>query len=206
MDAQTLADVMGNTLALSKYQEEWRPIPGYEGLYEVSSEGRVKSVARKTWFTNRWGDRIQRTVPEKVRELSPHRNGGHLYLTLHKDGKRKHWFAHHLVLLAFVGDWPEGCDEVRHLDGDPENNRVSNLAYGTHQENVDDMIKHGTHKNLRKTHCIRGHAFDGANTYYRRDGGRDCKACAKQRRGSSGHAAYSRQYREHERGEEDWMQ
>ena len=57
----------------------------------------------------------------------------------------KSWtrYVHHLVLLAFVGARPPGT-EARHLDGDPTNNAPENLAWGTHQENFMDCVKHGT--------------------------------------------------------------
>lgn len=179
--------------------ETWKPIPGYEGLYEVSDHGRVKSVLRRTWFVNRWGQETQRIVPERIREQSVHPNGGHLYLTLHKEGKRKQWFVHVLVLMAFVGPRPTGCDETRHLDGNPTNNHLGNLRWATHQENVDDMLGHGTHRNARKTHCIHGHEFTPANTYIRPDGNRDCKACAKSRQTKEDQAAYMREYRRKKR-------
>ena len=179
--------------------ETWKPIPGYEGLYEVSDHGRVKSVTRKVWFVNRWGQETQRIVPERARAQQPHPNGGHLYLTLHKKGKRKHWFVHVLVLMAFVGPRPKGRDEVRHLDGDPTNNHLDNLRWGTHQENVDDMTRHRTHRNARKTHCKHGHEFTPSNTYMRPDGNRDCKACAKSRQTKEERAAYMREYRRRKR-------
>lgn len=175
--------------------ERWLPIPGYEGHYEVSDRGRVKSVARKVWFVNRWGQEVQRTVPEKIRTTSVHPNGGHLRVTLHRDGVREMWFVHNLVMLAFAGERPAGMPETRHLDGDPTNNRVANLAYGTHQENVDDMSAHGTHRNRRKTVCNSGHPFDATNTYVRPDGkGRSCWACMKEHSRKNG-ARYQRDYR-----------
>ncbi|EOM78090.1 hypothetical protein DW322_11330 [Rhodococcus rhodnii] len=163
--------------------EIWKPVLGYEGLYEVSSIGRVRTVERVVR-----GGRTptsSRTVPAKVRKVSAHVNGGHLWLKLHRNGVRTPRFVHRLVLEAFVGEQPEGRNEVRHLDGNPANNRVENLAYGTHAENVADMLEHGTHRNSRKSECKWGHPFDGMNTYIRPDGNRDCRACAKARKDGS---------------------
>lgn len=174
--------------------EEWRPIPGYEGLYEVSDQGRVKSVERRVPFVNRWGQEITRRVPECIREVSVHPNGGHLYLTLHNRKRRQH-FVHNLVLLAFVGPRPDDKPETRHLDGDPTNNRLENLRYGTSKENADDQRAHGTHRNARKDHCKNGHPFDAENTYARPDGkGRSCLACMKEFSRQNG-ARYQRGYR-----------
>lgn len=179
--------------------EQWLPIPGYEGRYAVSDQGRVKSLERKTWFVNRWGDETQRVVPEKIRSTATHTNGGHQYVTLHLDGVRKQWFVHALVLLAFHGARPDALAEIRHLDGNPENNRLDNLAYGTHQDNVDDMAKHGTHRNARKTECDYGHPFNEGNTYVRPDGkGRSCRTCMRDNSRKNG-ARYQRNYRQRQR-------
>lgn len=178
--------------SMENNKETWKPVPGYEGKYEVSDHGRVKSVARKV-HRGRTLTSIGK-VPERIRKPATNKDG-HLYLTLHKDGTRKHFFVHYLVLLAFVGPRPHESAQVRHLDGNHENNHISNLKYGTNQENVDDMIKHGTHRNLAKTHCKHGHEFNVENTYWRPDGGRDCKPCARSRKTLEEKAAYMREYR-----------
>lgn len=69
---------------------------------------------------------------------------GHLKVTLTRGGKHHQRYVHALVLEAFVGPCPEGC-ECLHSDGDPTNNRLGNIRWGTRQENVDDMKRHGTH-------------------------------------------------------------
>jgi hypothetical protein len=68
---------------------------------------------------------------------------GYKELVVNLDGKRKHFKIHHLVLTAFVGYRGVG-QECRHLDGDPSNNHVGNLAWGTHKENIADSIVSGT--------------------------------------------------------------
>lgn len=158
--------------------EIWKPVVGYEGRYEVSNIGRVRSVERVVQ-----GGRTPtafRKVPEKMRALTVNVDG-HVRVTLHKDAKRKIHFVHALMLAAFVGPRPDPESEIRHLNGDPSDNRIENLAYGTHAENVADMMRHGTHRNSRKTHCNHGHEFNAQNTYIRPDGNRDCKVCAKAR-------------------------
>lgn len=90
--------------------------------------------------------------------------------------------VHRLVMLAFVGDSKQ---EVRHLDGDPGNNRLSNLAYGTSSVNQHDSVAHGTHRSARVTHCKWGHPYDEVNTYrYTNAKGqeaRDCRICRHNR-------------------------
>jgi hypothetical protein len=68
---------------------------------------------------------------------------GYMTLMFLIDKKRVLRYVHHLVLEAFVGPCPPG-QETRHLDGNKENNALSNLVWGTHSENVGDQIRHGT--------------------------------------------------------------
>jgi len=183
----------------TRTHEEWRPVPNYEGLYEVSDRGQVRSVDRLVDTMTRWGEVTQRRVPGKVRKLVTHPNGGHLYLQLHKGGGRKPVFVHNLVLAAFVGPRPVDKPETRHLDGNPTNNHISNLRYGTHAENCADTIAHGTHSQGSKTHCVRGHEYTDQNTYIRPDGkGRGCMSCMKAHTLRHG-ARYQRDYRARKR-------
>lgn len=112
--------------------EEWRSIRGYEGLYQVSNLGRVKSFPRK--FTHK-GDVI----------ILPHRSDkGYLYVTLSKNGRTKHFQVHRLVADAFINN-PKNKSQVNHLDGNPSNNNVDNLEWATAQENIRhkyDVLKY----------------------------------------------------------------
>ena len=121
-------------------KEEWRPIAGYEGCYEVSNLGRVRSLDRPS--RNRCGPFIRRG-----RILKPYRgrgNGGNRYgIGLSRNGKTKTAAIHNLVLDAFVGPRPAGM-ECRHLDGDPGNNTISNIQWDSHSENMKDKVRHGT--------------------------------------------------------------
>lgn len=129
--------------------ESWLPVPGYEGLYEVSKRGLVRSFPRKT-STGVRGGRILKPA------LRGHPGYERLYVTLCSGARATNWSTtvHQLVMLAFAGPCPKG-QEVRHLDGNPMNNRWEpgtedesraaggNLFYGTHAENAQDMVKHG---------------------------------------------------------------
>lgn len=105
--------------------EIWKDIPGYEGRYEVSSFGRVRSLTG---------------TPKILRQSL---RGKYPSVTLAKDGSKKSATAHSLVCLAFYGPRPEK-HEVMHLDGDPTNNAVSNLSYGTASQNQRMRADHGT--------------------------------------------------------------
>ena len=107
-------------------QEEWKDIEGYEGLYMVSSEGRVK--------------RLQSKGCKQERILKPINNGyGYLRVTLFKDGKHITHRIHRLVANTFIPN-PENKPEVNHIDEDKENNCVDNLEWCTRKYNCN----HGT--------------------------------------------------------------
>lgn len=123
--------------------EEWRPVPGFEGSYEVSSFGRFCSLPR-TCHTL-YG---KRRVPGKLwfgnAKAKNGKLGNYLWVGLFREGVKEGWAVQWLVLLAFVGPRPEGM-EVCHNDGNPRNNRLDNLRYDTRKGNFADKLKHGTH-------------------------------------------------------------
>ena len=125
-------------------KEIWRDITGYEGYYQVSSEGRVKSLERK----NNYG----RTVKERI--LKPAFDGwGYLVVTLCADGKRKNLMVHRLVCEAF-NDNRDEKPEVNHINEIKTDNRACNLEWCTRIEN----LTHGTRsersaKTLSKPIC-----------------------------------------------------
>lgn len=106
--------------------ETWKPIVGYEGLYEVSDLGRVRGMLRGG---------IKRPTTNK-RHNRP-------FILLWRNDKAKAVSIHRLVLLAFVGK-PPRKHEACHNDGNPFNNRLSNLRWDTPAANQADRVKHGT--------------------------------------------------------------
>jgi hypothetical protein len=121
--------------------EEWRPVVGYEGYYEVSNTGKVKSLAR----TCRSRGNGTRSVLERVLKPSITSHGRLVVRLqrLHKDDDAIMPYVHSLELTAFIGPRPPGM-ECRHLNGDPQDNRLINLTWGTRQENANDKMRHGT--------------------------------------------------------------
>ena len=96
-------------------KEEWRNIEGYEGKYEVSNRGNMKSL------------NYNHTGKEKI--MKPQKNrDGYLIICLWKDGKAKNYYVHRLVAAAFC-DNPHGFKEVNHIDEDKTNNCADNLEF-----------------------------------------------------------------------------
>lgn len=153
---------------------EWRPIAGYEGYYEVSSCGQVRGCQRTVGAANG----KTKVIKPKSMNLSSQKSG-HLSVEFHMHGKRQHVLVHRLVLMAFVGSPPAGM-EACHRNGDPQDNRVVNLYWGTRSDNVLDAVTHGTHRWSSRTHCERGHEFTPDNTRPRSSGtGRECISCMR---------------------------
>ena len=134
-------------------EEIWKDIPKYEGLYQVSNFGNVKSLERVIYQSNGH----PRTVRERI--LKAGIDGcGYLIVKLSKDAKAKTFAVHQLVAMVFLNHTPCGMKMVvNHIDNDPANNRVSNLeiisqrqnSY-THHVGISKYTGVCWHKNLNK--------------------------------------------------------
>ena len=116
--------------------ETWKAVEGFEGIYEVSDQGRVRSRwvvggAPPSKLGNKW----------KVLSGSRHKLGYVAVSLRHTDGRQEKPWVHRLVAKAFCHQ-DEGKNEVRHMDGNPRNNRAENLKWGTHAENQSDIVRH----------------------------------------------------------------
>ena len=112
--------------------EEWRDIDGYDGMYQVSDIGRVRSL--------KYG---------KVRVLKPQKdNGGYLFVNLYRDRKMKHFLVHRLVAQAFIQNDDETKTQINHINEVKSENRVSNLEWCSAQYN---MTYNGIHRRRKHT-------------------------------------------------------
>ena len=151
----------------------WRALVGFEGYYEVSDQGQVRSLDRV--ITRSTG--AKQFYPGCV--LTPTRQA-YGYLSVQIRGRRR--YVHALVLEAFVGPCPPNA-ETLHKDGVPENNRLENLHYGTPSENAYDRVRHGTHAMVNRRLCPQEHHLLAPNLVPSalRAGRRACLACERGR-------------------------
>lgn len=114
--------------------ETWKDIEGYEGLYQISDEGRVKSLAR--WIDGvNYGKPCKKYRKEKLMKLRKDK-GGYMKVVLCKNGKHHAYQVHRLVYKAFNGDIPNHL-QVNHIDENKENNFPFNLNLMTPKENIN---------------------------------------------------------------------
>ena len=156
---------------VSVSEERWLPVVGWEGYYEVSDQGHVRSVERV--------DSCGRHLKARVLKL-PKNASGHCHVSMYRNSRSESFLVHRLVLEAFVGPCPDGM-EACHYDDDPANNRLENLRWATHSDNMRDSVRNGTHVWANKTHCPQGHEYTPDNTYIRASegGARRCRECKR---------------------------
>ena len=118
--------------------ELWRDVIGYEGYYQVSDDGRVRSMVRLTPTATAAGVR----TPWRVLRYGRN-NQGRLQVTLSREGATRRFQVHRLVLEAFAGPCPEGLEGL-HNDGNHLDCRIGNLHWGTHTENMRNKTRRGT--------------------------------------------------------------
>ena len=121
--------------------EIWKDIPGYEGKYQASTEGRIRSIDRPVrGICHYTGKEFYRRVKGRILRPGRYCKNGHVSVVLGHDAVGSP--VHQLVMLTFVGPVPDGM-EILHINGKPTDNRLSNLRYGTRTENILDVYHQG---------------------------------------------------------------
>lgn len=153
--------------------EEWRAVVGYEGYYEVSNQGRVRSLDRMVYAGQ---GRERRHVG---RTLALHDGDNYIKVRLKRDGGGRTWNVHTLVAAAFHGPCPDGL-EICHNNGNAHDNRAENLRYDTHRANNWDKVLHDSMRYTRRYEesCVHGHPYEPGSYYISKEtGGKKCLVC-----------------------------
>ena len=134
--------------------QKWKPISDYNGFYEVSNLGNVRSLNRAIDLRNGQKRKV------KGRLLSPKKNkDGYLFVTLSKNGVSKNHYVHRLVAAAFILN-PRDLQEVNHISGNKANNSTGNLAWVTHSDNVRHAYENDLNTNKGGGHCFAAGVVD----------------------------------------------
>lgn len=167
--------------------EVWKPIPGYEGLYEASSQGRIRTAEGKTTSSARFDRRVwqQRIIKQKwqTRRTSDKKDAR---VTLWKDGEDKTLLVARLVAMSFLSP-PYDTLTVNHIDGNTENNCIENLEWVTRAENNSLGFREGLFRSIQKPvvltstdgHELRFASMSEASRYLERNNGYVSNAIAK---------------------------
>lgn len=105
--------------------ENWKDVPGYEGLYQVSDFGKIRSF---------YFDKLNRSLSNNTKPIKPFLNDGYPQVRLYKNGTKQDYKVHYLVMLSFVCDRPDGM-QVGHTNAIRTDNRLINLSWVTPSEN-----------------------------------------------------------------------
>lgn len=146
-------------------EREWKDVRGYEGWYQVSNLGEVRSCQRTIRQMTKWGTVADRQMPGKPVNSTDNGNG-YKIVGLRKNGERKNHYVHRLVAEAFLTKTGQ-TDVINHKDRDTANNCVSNLEWMTQKENVrlaEPYMRHA-HRQLKQTATGEKHIYLRKNRY-----------------------------------------
>ena len=146
---EQLLRLFDEVIEQSKNIETWKDITGYEGLYQVSDLGRVKSLSRTIYKV----DGTTQTFKDKIIKLCLITKG-YEGTGLTKKGNRESVKVHRLVAIAFI-DNPENKPQVNHIDGNKLNNCATNLEWNTNIENMKHAVESGLFKNVKGRERLR---------------------------------------------------
>lgn len=139
---------------MSKEVEEWRPIQGYEGLYEVSDLGRIKGLERTVIVYSKLTNTTFKRFFESCIKSKHHDKDGYEMVNLKKDGKHSTKKVHKLVATAFIPNLDnKSC--IDHINGIRDDNRVENLRWCTQKENLNYPLARANNSKSKKISCLK---------------------------------------------------
>jgi len=156
-------------------EEQWRAVPDFEGIYEVSTRGQVRSLDRV--------HRGQRTRFFKGKILRQQTGRGYLTVMLRNANPgaaipMMQIGVHRLMALAFLGPPQAGFDRVCHINDVRTDNRIENLTWGNASINGQHSVANGRHYEAAKTHCEHGHEYvEGSHSVRTAKNGRTSRVC-----------------------------
>ena len=143
--------------------EEWKDIPGYEGIYQASTDGRIRTVEGKTTFSKTHGKRVwkQRVLKQKCHENRKGRRD--FRIELWKEGTHKTWLVSRLIALTWCDGYQDGLT-VNHIDGNYMNNNANNLEWVSLSDNIRLGFETGLYPTQKECVLIDEH---GNRSYFR---------------------------------------
>lgn len=150
--------------------EEWKPIPGYEGLYDASNLGRIRTHPGR--ITKDWRGGLRQWEKTIVMHPKHHSTRGDYKLTLYKDKTKKDCFVARLVALAWLGVPNDPQMTVNHINGDYLDNRVENLEWLSHDDNLRHGFKTGLFHEICRTVTLVDRNGNHQNFYSMQDASR----------------------------------
>lgn len=144
--------------------EQWMPVVGYEGWYDVSDHGHVRRVKPGK------GTHVGRVIKPLTNAYGYHK------VTLVLEGRNYQMYIHRMILESFVGSPPEGKPLACHKNDIKTDNRLENLYWGSSSDNGRDAVRNNVHPQTKKTHCKHGHEYSEENTRFGTSG-RICRTC-----------------------------
>lgn len=176
--------------------EQWKSIPGYEGIYEVSDIGRIRSCEGKT-TQNRLRGTVhwkQRIIKQKYRARKGNSDKKDARVILWKDKEWKTFLVSRLVALAWCSGYSDGMT-VNHIDGDPLNNKAVNLEWVSHADNIRKGFEDGLYKTQKAVTLTAANgerlsfrSMAEASRYIGRNNGYISNVLASGRRSADGYA------------------
>lgn len=131
--------------------EEWRPVENWEDVYEVSNQGRVRSISRDIEYSD------GRIIHREGKVITPNKvNSGYYQITFYSHGGHERHYVHQLVAKTFI-DNPNDYTEIHHKDHDKSNNCANNLEWVTHHQNIVESVKyHSPTHEYKDSHNVLG--------------------------------------------------